>query len=93
MGIGEKLTKGMIGGGVNVAHKSEMSTKDKNQMHFDGGMPGPGAYGKVVGKGMTQYIAGEPVGMGRYKSDAPGDNLAPKKHGYKKSMPAYKKYK
>ena len=54
MGIGKKMTKGMIGGGVNIAHKSKMSNAAKNQMSFPGGMPGPGNYGsmdnKIVGK-------------------------------------------
>ena len=74
MGIGKKLTKGMIGGGVNVAHKSKMSGKAKSLMSFPGGMPGPGEYGKVenkvVGEGMMKYMAGEPVGMAKYKSNA-----------------------
>ena len=60
MGIGKKMTKGMIGGGVNIAHKSKMSNAAKNQMGFSNGMPGP----NVVGKGMAQYIAGENVGIG-----------------------------
>ncbi len=70
MGIGKKITKGSIGSGVNIAHKSKMSQSAKNQMSFPGGMPGPGQYGKVVGKGMMKYLSGEPVGMGKYKSDA-----------------------
>ena len=74
MGIGKKMTKGMIGGGVNIAHKSKMSNAAKNQMSFPGGMPGPGNYGsmdnKIVGKGMMKYMAGEPVGMAKYKSNA-----------------------
>ena len=74
MGIGKKLTKGMIGGGVNIAHKSKMSGKAKSLMSFPGGMPGPGEYGKVenkvVGEGMMKYMAGEPVGMAKYKSNA-----------------------
>ena len=74
MGIGKKMTKGMIGGGVNIAHKSKMSNAAKNQMSFPGGMPGPGNYGsmdnKVIGKGMMKYMAGEPVGMAKYKSNA-----------------------
>lgn len=100
MGIGEKLTKGITGGGVNIPHNSEMSNKAKNQMDFPGGMPGPGAYGKVVGKGMMRYMAGEPVGMARYKIDALGDNLAPKgnkldlsKSSGKKSMSDAEKIK
>ena len=74
MGIGKKMTKGMIGGGVNIAHKSKMSNAAKNQMSFPGGMPGPGNYGsmdnKIVGKGMMKYMSGEPVGMAKYKSNA-----------------------
>jgi hypothetical protein len=70
MGIGKKMTKGMIGGGVNIAHKSKMSNAAKNQMSFPGGMPGPGNYGsmdnKIVGKGMMKYLAGESVGMKKY---------------------------
>lgn len=61
------MTKGMIGGGVNIAHKSKMSNAAKNQMSFPGGMPGPGNYGSVdnnvVGRGMAQYIAGKDVGV------------------------------
>ena len=78
MGIGKKMTKGMIGGGVNVAHKSKMSNEAKNQMSFPGGMPGPGNYGsmdnKIVGKGMMKYLAGESVGMKKY-----GQHKGPKK--------------
>jgi hypothetical protein len=51
-----------------------MSGKAKSLMSFPGGMPGPGEYGsmnnKVVGKGMMKYMAGEPVGMAKYKTDA-----------------------
>jgi hypothetical protein len=69
-----KHYKGSIGGGVDVSHKSKMSGKAKSLMSFPGGMPGPGEYGsmnnKVVGKGMMKYMAGEPVGIGKYKSDA-----------------------
>ena len=60
------MSKGSIGGGVNISHKSKMSQSAKNQMSFPGGMPGPGDYGKVVGKGMAQYMAGEAVGMKKY---------------------------
>ena len=74
MGIGEKLTKGSIHGGVDISHKSKMSNAAQNQMSFPGGMPGPGNYGsmdnKIVGKGMMKYMAGEPVGMAKYKSNA-----------------------
>ena len=69
MGIGKKITKGSMGGGVDISHKSKMSGKAKNQMSFPGGMPGPGDYGKmeqpakIVGKGMARYLAGESVGM------------------------------
>lgn len=75
MGIGKKMTKGIIGGGVNVSHKGpKMSGKAKSLMSYPGGMPGPGEYGsmnnKVVGKGMMKYMAGEPVGMGKYKTNA-----------------------
>lgn len=52
----------------------KMSGKAKSLESYPGGMPGPGAYGsmnnKVVGKGMMKYMAGEPVGMAKYKSDA-----------------------
>mgnify|MGYP003626390274 CR=1 FL=1 len=68
MGIGKKLTKGMIGGGVNIAHKSKMSNAAKNQMNFDNGMPGPNKSGQtqnnIMGRGMAQYIAGENVSIG-----------------------------
>ncbi len=66
MGIGKKMSKGSIGGGVNISHKSKMSQSAKNQMSFPGGMPGPGDYGKVVGKGMAKYLSGESVGMKKY---------------------------
>ena len=59
MGIGKKMSKGNIGGGVNISHKSKMSQSAKNQMGFSNGMPGP----NVVGRGMAQYIAGESVGL------------------------------
>ncbi len=59
MGIGKKMSKGSIGGGVNISHKSKMSQSAKNQMGFSNGMPGP----NVVGRGMARYIAGEAVGM------------------------------
>ncbi len=75
MGIGKKMTKGMIHGGVDLSHKGpKMSGKAKSLESYPGGMPGPGAYGsmnnKVVGKGMMKYMAGEPVGMAKYKTDA-----------------------
>ena len=75
MGIGKKMTKGMIGGGVNLSHKGpKMSGKAKSLESYPGGMPGPGNYGsmdnKIVGKGMMKYMAGEPVGMAKYKSNA-----------------------
>ena len=78
MGIGKKMSKGSIGGGVNISHKSKMSQSAKNQMSFPGGMPGPGDYGKVVGKGMAQYMAGEAVGMkkhGKHKGTAKMDPM------------------
>ena len=59
MGIGKKMSKGSIGGGVNISHKSKMSQSAKNQMGFSNGMPGP----NVVGKGMAQYMAEKSVGM------------------------------
>jgi len=104
MGIGKKMTKGMIGGGVNIAHKSKMSNAAKNQMSFPGGMPGPGAYGKkegmpkIVGKGMMRYLAGEPVGMKKgmpaYKEEKGMPEYGKKKgmpeYGKKKGMPQYK---
>jgi len=75
MGIGKKMTKGMIGGGVNLSHKGpKMSGKAKSLESYPGGMPGPGNYGsmdnKIVGKGMMKYMSGEPVGMAKYKSNA-----------------------
>ncbi len=74
MGIGKKMTKGMIHGGVDLSHKGpKMSGKAKSLESYPGGMPGPGAYGsmnnKVVGKGMMKYMAGEPVGMAKYKTN------------------------
>jgi hypothetical protein len=80
MGIGKKMTKGMIGGGVNIAHKSKMSNAAKNQMGFSNGMPGP----NVVGKGMAQYIAGENVGIGMRMGEPHG---GPKKGKGHKNMP------
>lgn len=65
-----KHYKGNIGGGVDISGKSKMSGKAKSLMSFPGGMPGPGEYGNIVGKGMMKYMAGEPVGMAKYKSDA-----------------------
>jgi len=51
----------------------KMSGKAKDLMSYPGGMPGPGTYGsmnnKVVGKGMMKYMAGEPVGMAKYKTN------------------------
>ena len=68
MGIGKKMTKGSIHGGVDISHKSKMSNAAKNQMNFDNGMPGPNQAGQVqnniMGRGMAQYIAGENVGIG-----------------------------
>lgn len=83
-----KHYKGSIGGGVDVSHKSKMSGKAKSLMSFPGGMPGPGEYGsmnnKVVGKGMMKYMAGEPVGMGKY-----GKHMGPEKElvGKQKNLP------
>ena len=73
-----------MGGGVNIAHKSKMSQSAKNQMSFPGGMPGPGQYGKVVGKGMAQYLAGESVGMKKY-----GKHMGPEKElvGKQENLP------
>ena len=65
-----KHYKGSIGGGVDISGKSKMSGKAKSLMSFPGGIPGPGEYGNIVGKGMMKYMAGEPVGMAKYKSDA-----------------------
>ena len=66
-----KHKMGSVGGGVDISHKSKMSGKAKSLMSFPGGMPGPGNYGsmenKVVGKGMGKYLAGESVGMAKYK--------------------------
>ena len=87
MGIGKKMSKGSIGGGVNISHKSKMSQSAKNQMSFPGGMPGPGDYGKVVGKGMAQYMAGEAVGMKKYgahKGTAKMDPMHNGEPGYQK---------
>ena len=94
MGIGKKLTKGMIGGGVNIAHKSKMSNAAQNQMSFPGGMPGPGEYGSmnnnVVGKGMLRYMDGEAVGMNKYKSVAKhSKHMGPEK-GKAHKNPPYK---
>jgi hypothetical protein len=79
-----KHYKGSVGGGVDVSHKSKMSGKAKSLMSFPGGMPGPGEYGKVenkvVGEGMMKYMAGEPVGMAKYKSvPKHGKHMGPEK--------------
>jgi hypothetical protein len=66
MGIGKKMVKGMIGGGVDISHKSKLSGQAKSLESYPGGMPGPGDYGKIVGKGMAQYLSGESVGMKKY---------------------------
>ena len=65
-----KHKMGNVGGGVDISHKSKMSGKAKSLMSFPGGMPGPGDYGnmdprpgKIVGRGMAKYLAGESVGM------------------------------
>ena len=81
MGIGKKMSKGSIGGGVNISHKSKMSQSAKNQMSFPGGMPGPGDYGKVVGKGMAQYMAGEAVGMKKHGNDKGTAKMDPMHYG------------
>jgi len=93
------MTKGMIGGGVNISHKSKMSNAAKNQMSFPGGMPGPGEYGmqegmpKIVGKGMMKYMAGEPVGMKAKSTPLYGKKKSTPLYGEKKSMPLYGKKK
>ena len=83
-----KNLKGSISGGVDISHKGpKMSGKAKDLMSFPGGMPGPGAYGsvgnKVVGKGMMKYMAGEPVGMKKYKDEGPKKELV----GKQKNLP------
>jgi len=83
MGIGKKMSKGSIGGGVNISHKSKMSQSAKNQMGFSNGMPGP----NVVGRGMAQYIAGKSVGlkkMGAHKGTAKMDPMHNGEPGYQK---------
>jgi hypothetical protein len=80
---GAKYDKVVLGGNKGDKSKThsgkdygsaKMSQKAKDLESYPGGMPGPGAYGsmnnKVVGKGMMKYMAGEPVGMSKYKSDA-----------------------
>ena len=67
-----KHKMGSISGGVNLSPKGpKMSGKAKSLESYPGGMPGPGNYGsmenKVVGKGMGKYLAGESVGMAKYK--------------------------
>jgi hypothetical protein len=79
MGIGKKMSKGSIGGGVNISHKSKMSQSAKNQMGFSNGMPGP----NVVGRGMAQYIAGESVGL--KKMEKPPTSTGPAKKSYKQA--------
>ena len=98
MGIGKKMTKGMIHGGVDLSHKGpKMSGKAKSLESYPGGMPGPGEYGsmnnKVVGKGMMKYMAGEPVGMAKYKTEQGagkyGKHMGPEKElvGKQKNLP------
>ena len=94
MGIGKKMTKGMIGGGVNISHKQTMSGKAKSLMSYPGGMPGKQDSNGVVGKGMMQYLSGEPVGMGKYKhSSMPmyGKEKGMPEYGKEKGMPDYSK--
>ena len=80
---GAKYDKVVLGGNKGDKSKThsgrdygsaKMSQKAKDLESYPGGMPGPGAYGsmnnKVVGKGMMKYMAGEPVGMAKYKTDA-----------------------
>ena len=62
-----KHKMGKVGGGVDISHKSKMSGKAKNLMSFPGGMPGKQDSNRVVGKGMMEYLDGQPVGMGKYK--------------------------
>mgnify|MGYP003636955817 CR=1 FL=1 len=77
------MSKGSIGGGVNISHKSKMSQSAKNQMGFSNGMPGP----NVVGRGMAQYMAGKDVGlkkMGVHKGTAKMDPMHNGEPGYQK---------
>ena len=85
MGIGKKMTKGMMGGGVNISHKETMGGKAKSLMSYPGGMPGKQDSNGVVGKGMMEYLDGQPVGMGKYKH-----NSMPM-YGKEKGMPDYSK--
>ena len=62
-----KHKMGKVGGGVDISHKSKMSGKAKSLMSFPGGMPGKQDSNRVVGKGMMEYLDGQPVGMGKYK--------------------------
>ena len=94
MGIGKKMTKGMIGGGVNISHKQTMSGKAKSLMSYPGGMPGKQDSNGVVGKGMMEYLSGEPVGVGKYKhSSMPmyGKEKGMPEYGKEKGMPDYSK--
>ncbi len=89
-----KNLKGSISGGVDISHKGpKMSGKAKDLMSFPGGMPGPGAYGsvgnKVVGKGMAEYMAGEPVGMKKYKDEGPKKSKTMVKGPDGKMVPDY----
>ena len=85
MGIGKKMTKGMMGGGVNISHKETMGGKAKSLMSYPGGMPGKQDSNGVVGKGMMEYLDGQPVGIGKYKH-----NSMPM-YGKEKGMPDYSK--
>ena len=94
MGIGKKMTKGMIGSGVNISHKQTMSGKAKSLMSYPGGMPGKQDSNGVVGKGMMQYLSGEPVGMGKYKHNSMpmyGKEKGMPEYGKEKGMPDYSK--
>ena len=95
MGIGKKITKGIIGSGVNLSHKAPPMSGEAGRLVTD--MPllknnsGPGNYGqmdnKVVGKGMAQYLAGESVGMKKHGQYGPEKALI----GKQKNLPEFLK--
>jgi len=64
--LGPKMGGKAHGGGVKI-EKNKISQSQDNVL--SGKFTSMGS-AKIVGKGMMKYLAGEPVGMGKYKSNA-----------------------
>ncbi len=64
--LGPKMGGKAHGGGVKI-EKNNISQSQDNVL--SGKFTSMGS-AKIVGKGMMKYLAGEPVGMGKYKSNA-----------------------